>query len=32
MDTRKLMAEAVGTFILVGIGSMAILATGAIPG
>ncbi len=32
MDTRKLLAEAVGTFILVGMGSMAILATGAIPG
>ncbi len=32
MNTRKLVAEAVGTFILVGMGSMAILATGAIPG
>ncbi len=32
MNTRKLLAEAVGTFILVGMGSMAILATGAIPG
>jgi len=26
MDTRKLLAEAVGTFILVGVGSMSILA------
>ena len=26
MDTRKLLAEAVGTFVLVGIGSMSILA------
>lgn len=32
MDTRKLIAEAVGTFILVGMGSMAILATGAMAG
>lgn len=32
MDTRKLLAEVVGTFILVGMGSMAILATGAMPG
>jgi len=32
MDTRKLIAEAVGTFILVGLGSMAILATGAMAG
>lgn len=29
MDTRKFIAEGVGTFILVGMGSMAILATGA---
>lgn len=29
MDSRKLVAEAVGTFILVGMGSMSILATGA---
>lgn len=29
MDTRKLLAEAIGTFILVGIGSMTILAAGA---
>ena len=32
MDTRKLIAEAVGTFILVGMGSLAILSTGAIVG
>ncbi len=32
MNTRKLLAEVVGTFILVGMGSMAILAVGAIPG
>lgn len=32
MDTRKLIAESVGTFILVGMGSMAILATGAVAG
>lgn len=32
MDTRKLLAECIGTFILVGMGSMAILAVGAIPG
>ncbi|MBF8289919.1 MAG: aquaporin [Chloroflexi bacterium] len=32
MDTRKLIAEAIGTFILVGMGSMSILATGAIAG
>ncbi len=32
MNTRKLLAEAIGTFILVGMGSMAILAVGAIPG
>lgn len=32
MDTRKLIAEAVGTFVLVGMGSMAILATGAMAG
>ncbi|MBI2763729.1 MAG: aquaporin [Chloroflexi bacterium] len=32
MDTRKLLAEVVGTFILVGMGSMAILATGGMPG
>lgn len=32
MDTRKLLAEAVGTFILVGMGSMGILATGAMAG
>ena len=32
MDTRKLLAEVVGTFILVGMGSMAILAVGAVPG
>ncbi|MES2210757.1 MAG: aquaporin [Chloroflexota bacterium] len=32
MDTRKLLAEVVGTFILVGMGSMSILAVGAIPG
>lgn len=32
MDTRKLIAEAIGTFILVGMGSMAILATGAAAG
>ena len=32
MDTRKLLAEGIGTFILVGMGSMAILAVGAIPG
>ena len=32
MNTRKLIAEAVGTFILVGMGSMAILATGAVDG
>lgn len=32
MDSRKLIAEAVGTFILVGMGSMAILATTAVTG
>jgi aquaporin Z len=32
VDTRKLIAEAVGTFILVGMGSMSILATGAVDG
>ncbi|MEO8208437.1 MAG: aquaporin [Chloroflexota bacterium] len=32
MDTRKLLGEAIGTFILVGMGSMAILAVGAVPG
>jgi aquaporin Z len=32
LDTRKLLAEAVGTFILVGMGSMGILATGAMAG
>lgn len=32
VDTRKLLAEVVGTFILVGMGSMAILATSAFPG
>ncbi|HEX5591584.1 MAG TPA: aquaporin [Candidatus Limnocylindrales bacterium] len=32
MDTRKLIAEAVGTFILVGMGSMSILATTAFEG
>jgi aquaporin Z len=32
VDTRKLIAEAVGTFILVGMGSLAILSTGAIAG
>ena len=32
MNTRKLIAEAIGTFILVGMGSMAILATGALAG
>lgn len=32
MDTRKLVAEAVGTFVLVGMGSMAILGVGAMPG
>ena len=32
MDARKLIAEAVGTFILVGMGSMAILSTFAVPG
>ena len=32
MDSRKLIAEAVGTFILVGMGSMAILAVGAVSG
>ncbi len=32
MNTRKLLAEVIGTFILVGLGSMSILATGAIPG
>lgn len=32
MNTRKLIAEGVGTFILVGIGSMGILATGATAG
>ncbi|MBI3746178.1 MAG: aquaporin [Chloroflexi bacterium] len=32
MDTRKLIAEAIGTFILVGMGSLSILATGAMPG
>ena len=32
MNTRKLIAEGVGTFILVGMGSMAILATGAVDG
>jgi aquaporin Z len=29
MDTRKLLAEAIGTFILVGVGSMTIVAAGA---
>lgn len=28
MDTRKLLAEAIGTFILVGVGSMTIVAAG----
>jgi aquaporin Z len=32
VEPRKLIAEAVGTFILVGMGSMAILATGATAG
>lgn len=32
MDTRKLIAEVVGTFILVGMGSMSILAVGAFEG
>lgn len=32
MNIRKLLAEAIGTFILVGIGSMSILATGAFQG
>lgn len=32
MDTRKLLAEAVGTFILVAVGSMSILAVGAMEG
>jgi len=32
VNTRKLIAEGVGTFILVGIGSMGILATGATAG
>ena len=32
MNTRKLLAEAIGTFILVGMGSMGILATGAMAG
>jgi aquaporin Z len=32
VDTRKLLAEAVGTFILVVMGSLAILATGAMAG
>jgi aquaporin Z len=32
VDTRKLIAEAVGTFILVGMGSMAILAIGIVEG
>lgn len=32
MDTRKLFAEAVGTFILVGMGSLAILSTGMVAG
>ena len=32
MDIRKLLAEGIGTFILVGVGSMAILATGAMAG
>jgi aquaporin Z len=29
MDTRKLLAEAIGTFILVGVGSMSIVSAGA---
>ncbi len=32
MNIRKLLAEAIGTFILVGIGSMSILAAGAFQG
>jgi len=32
VDIRKLIAEAVGTFILVGMGSLSILATGAMAG
>jgi len=32
VDTRKLFAEAVGTFILVGMGSLAILSTGMVAG
>jgi aquaporin Z len=32
VDTRKLIAEAVGTFILVGLGSLAILSTGMVDG
>ena len=32
MDTRKLVAEAVGTFILVGMGSLSILSVGAMAG
>ena len=32
MDTRKLLAEAIGTFMLVGIGSMAIVSTLATSG
>jgi aquaporin Z len=32
VETRKLIAEAIGTFILVGMGSMSILATGAMAG
>jgi aquaporin Z len=32
VNTRKLLAEAIGTFILVGMGSLAILATGAMAG
>jgi aquaporin Z len=32
VDARKLIAEAVGTFILVGMGSLGILSSGALPG
>ena len=32
MNTRALLAEAIGTFVLVGMGSLGILATGALPG
>ena len=32
MDTRKLLAEAIGTFILVGVGSLAIISTVATDG